>query len=39
MKKSIKTVYAQKKSAMNKLGVSSNFELYAFLRINSKLFQ
>lgn len=37
LNKSIKTVSSQKKSAMNKLSITSNRDLYAFLRNNSKL--
>jgi fimbrial protein FimW len=32
LNKSVKTVYSQKKSAMNKLNITSNIGLYAFLR-------
>lgn len=37
LRKSIKTVSSQKKSAMNKLRISNNRDLYAFLRKNSEL--
>lgn len=39
LKRSVKTVHSQKKSAMKKLGVGSNFELYTLLRKNSQLLQ
>lgn len=39
LNKSVKTIHAQKKSAMNKLNITSNIELYAFLRKNWKLLE
>ncbi len=39
LNKNVKTVHSQKKSAMNKLNITSNIGLYAFLRKNWKLLE
>lgn len=39
LNRNVKTVHSQKKSAMNKLNITSNIGLYAFLRKNWKLLE